>query len=1024
MARLSRRTAAAGMLAALIAAPSAAPALAQGEASEITHRQSILTELSPTGDAGASRVFTQLGVTGDGDVEVVLPDQATRSLRNIGGIGRPQTDGDAVVWNVSATPEGTLERTVATNTAALPVSVDISYALDGETVEPGDVVGRSGELTVTYDVRNLTAEPTEVEISDGEGNRTTETIDVAVPMVGTLSTSLDDRFVDVEAPGAAVAGDGRGSTVVNWSLLLFAPLGDEHQTVSWTAQVSDAIVPEASASILPVDSDSFGSLDSTKEAYAGAVASTIGLTTRAGQLDSSMQRLARGAGQLLDGLVQLRDGAGELATGLNESAVPGSRELADGMGRARAGAGELADGLGTRAAPGSRALADGTGQARAGSSELASGLAQLRDGAGELSGGIGQASTGSEQLASGLGDLSDGAGQLSSGISLASDGSVQLSTGLQQLLGGSREVRDGAGALAAGARQLDTSAGELAGGAGQVSAGAGTLFAGVVELRAGLLGDEGLVPAVRDGISQIRAGVAQLAAGVGAPDTTDRQTLVGGTAALRDGLQQAAEGTGAIRQLAAGLDAEFRNAAIDLQPAIDGTTNTGRSAAECVPTETCTIADVIAIGQATPDVASAEVLPGVPYGALLAGAANGVAQVNQGLRDSQASLGTRPESCEAALAAAAGGSPSGLEAIRALDCLATQVDTGIRVGTEANPSAVAAATAIASGAVDVADGLEQLDEGLVSFDQQVAAGGAQLDSSLGDPETEGATLLYGASQIAGGTQQVADGAAQLQAEGTGPIAAGAGQLHDGTRELAAGAQTARDGSRELSGGLLLLDEGGIALRIGARQAAAGGRDLSSGLGLIDDGAGQLASGAGAAATGGRDLASGLAQIDDGANELASGLGDAATGSRELATGMGQLDDGANQLADGLGAAGDGSQQLADGLEQAADGGEQVADGTEQFREQGTKALAEGVSEATMDPSRLLEHAKAADERGKAGDGLAYGTVDGADASAVYQFEIAGVGADEGPSTPVKAAGALLGFGALGALGLGMRRRLV
>lgn len=84
----------------------------------------------------------------------------------------------------------------------------------------------------------------------------------------------------------------------------------------------------------------------------------------------------------------------------------------------------------------------------------------------------------------------------------------------------------------------------------------------------------------------------------------------------------------------------------------------------------------------------------------------------------------------------------------------------------------------------------------------------------------------------------------------------------------------------------------------------------------------------------------------------------------------------------------------------------------------------GLDRAGSEADRLLKQARAADERTTAGDGLTYGTAEGAHASAVYQFEIAGVGGDEGASTPVRAGAAVLAFGAASALGLGVRRRLI
>jgi putative membrane protein len=136
----------------------------------------------------------------------------------------------------------------------------------------------------------------------------------------------------------------------------------------------------------------------------------------------------------------------------------------------------------------------------------------------------------------------------------------------------------------------------------------------------------------------------------------------------------------------------------------------------------------------------------------------------------------------------------------------------------------------------------------------------------------------------------------------------------------------------------------------------------------------------------------------------------------------QIDDGMNQLADGLGDAGDGSVQLADGLESAEEGGGKIADGTQALTDRGMSQIIDGASEGAVTPAKAVAHAKAADARGKAGDGLPYGTVDGATASAVYQFELAGIGgSSDGPSTPVRAAATLAALGMAGAIGLGLRR---
>ena len=298
-----RRTGAAAVLAALVAVPTTLPAVAQSSSpTQVTQRQSILSELGATGEVTSSRVFTQLTVSGRGDTAVTLPAQSTQGLRSLDAFRGPDVNGDEVTWNVRATPEGTRSRTVANNTADLPVDVEVRYELDGREVEPADIVGQSGRLSVHYMVTNLTTEPVEIRPSDARNQKVTETADVALPMVGSLALTLPPEFTNVEARGANVAGDGCGNTAVNYSLLLFAPLGDEVQEVSYHANVSDAVVPSARLQVLPVDESSFNSISNTTLAYRDAVDGTQTLGYGAQLIDTNVLQLADGAAQLLDGI--------------------------------------------------------------------------------------------------------------------------------------------------------------------------------------------------------------------------------------------------------------------------------------------------------------------------------------------------------------------------------------------------------------------------------------------------------------------------------------------------------------------------------------------------------------------------------------------------------------------------------------------------------------------------------------------------------------------------------------------------
>lgn len=852
MTRRFHRLLALAAVLSLLVLTASLPVLAQsGEASGITHRQSVRVEMDPNGSVDSARVFTQLTVQGSGQVEVALEDQATRGLRNLDGFGRPRTDGGQVVYTLDATPDGTHARTVATHRDDLPIELEVSYRLDGQEIAPRDLVGRSGELEVSFTARNTTSTPVEVEYRDGRNVRQRETIDVSVPFVGSISMDLDRRFVDVSAPGASVAGNGRGDTFVSWSMVLFSPVGSEEQTVSYTATVTDAVVPGVVAQFLPVDSNSFTSLASVQETFGGVADGLRDLTGGALQIDSNLNALAAGSAQLLIGVGRLSRGASDLAVGLNETAIPGAAQLADG-----------------------------TGQARDGSQQLAAGLSLLANGAGELSGGLGAARAGGGELAAGLsGRAAPGAAELADGLSSdAAPGAAELEAGLTALLAAfgtaddsstSRTVLGGVSSLLLGLER------ELAPGTGAMR-----------NLSGGLAASFG--PDSEGNDAGQRAQNAASAAAV----------ISGRTAALAqatvniEALLEAVQDAGGLSDT---QDASLTNARNGLvSPICDVTPPTGP--------ENCGIA---------------QLLPLVSGGAEL---------LQVGLQAQADSLGTWPVSCEAAIGAVQSTpTPTGLQVIRALSCISVSVDDGLT--------------------------------------RSVIPGVRLLQGGLDNPACDLTNPTNEANPC--GVKQV-----------LGLLEAGSGELTAGLTRAATGAQ-------------------------------------------------ELASGLADAADGSTELAAGLAQLDEGGQQLAAGASTASTGSRDLASGLGQIDDGADQLASGLGDAGDGASQISEGLETVEGGMTGVADGSKRLVDEGTQVLIGAASDATATPALAVEQAMLADARGQAGEGLPYGTADGAVASAVFQYELAAItGSQDGPSLPLQGGLAVLALGLAVGLTMLVRGRLV
>lgn len=219
----------------------------------VEHRQTVVRSFTADGTPTGGSVITELSVSGIPEASVVLRDQAVRGLRSLTGLAQPgplveraapDVVGRTVTHRLS---DGTSVRTVAALDRALPVAIDVAVTLDGEPTTPAAVVGRSGRLSVTYTLTNRTAAMQGIRSFDGAGRPRTTVREVAVPFVGELVVVLDDRFRAVRSVGARV-GDG----VLHAELVLAGPVGAPVRTITWSADVDEAVVPPLQVRIAPV----------------------------------------------------------------------------------------------------------------------------------------------------------------------------------------------------------------------------------------------------------------------------------------------------------------------------------------------------------------------------------------------------------------------------------------------------------------------------------------------------------------------------------------------------------------------------------------------------------------------------------------------------------------------------------------------------------------------------------------------------------------------------------------------------
>ena len=783
----------------------------------MSNTETVQAYLDASGKVDVARVYEQVAMKGHGTVDLKNPVE-TQGLRNLDGFGGFEVKDGAMIGRYDVDGEQQL-RTVSDYTKKLPLEVHAAYTLDGKPVQPGDLLGRSGRLEVTYTVKNVTATSQVVTFDDGTGHTTSATEDVVIPMVGSLTTTLPGTFTNVSSKEANLAGDGRGGTKLTFTMTLFGPIGTPTTTFGYAADIVDGTLPKASVAALPVSPLDSPSFKGGAASYKSGATTGATLTAGATEIDSNLLKLRDGAGTLLAGLIQLRDGARQLDAGLGAQAVPGSRLLATGAGQLKDGTEKLRSGAG--------AAKDGSSKVADGATKVASGAGRLDAGAKKLSDGAAQVDDGAGQVAGGLHLLGEGAPALVDNLALVADGLDKVDAGLTQMY-------DGVGGLPDQAKPLHDGIAKLRAGLG-AKGQADTLIDGVDQIRAGLATATekgGSLDQLKGGVDQSKGGVDQSKGGVdqskgGVDQSKD------GVDQVRAGLQDALKPGGGIDQLVGGVSLAETT---DCGAVCQGILGQVQKGLGDLRTKTTTAADGLGqvsgglgqvsggLGQVSGGLGQVSVGLGQVSGGLevlkdkLSDAAYGLVKVECGLSNT-----TLTGICNPKI-------PGLLEGLDLVDTgVSTLVDGVVAKvqGGIGNPTDTAKNQTLRGGVNDLQSGVDLL-----------GLGGLDLVDAV-DQLTAGADRVHGGtSQVATGAKDLGAGAAKL-AKGSGDLAAGAGQLDGGVGQLADGAGKLDDGAGKLKAGAGQLFDGLGAAASGTSRLAAGLTDAAAGAPALKDGAQRL-----------------------------------------------------------------------------------------------------------------------------------------------------------------------------------------
>lgn len=334
-------------LALTLAAGCAMPAFAAGKGS-FSKSETVYAVMNGDGSIKSTTVSEHL-YSASGLANVT--DKTTLTdIQNTESDAEFTQNGEELVWNTNDTDvyyKGNTDK-------ALPIDVKVTYALDGQEAALEDIIGKSGHLTVTVNLKNNETGTVNVNGKD----RT-----IVTPLITAVGVILGGDASNVTAEHGMIESAAKSSVAAFVTLpgvkdSLSGLLPDEVDSIEDYLQ--DTVTVEA-------DVEDF----TCPQVMVACATSTAALGTSNVFDLSSINDLTDGINQLNDAMSQLMDGASQLVDGTSQLAN-GVLALLDGANTLNNGAAALDDGLGQ--------LTNGLDTLSANNAALNAGAQQVADG--------------------------------------------------------------------------------------------------------------------------------------------------------------------------------------------------------------------------------------------------------------------------------------------------------------------------------------------------------------------------------------------------------------------------------------------------------------------------------------------------------------------------------------------------------------------------------------------------------------------------------------------------------------------
>lgn len=334
-------------LALTLAAGCAMPAFAAGKSS-FSKSETVYAVMNGDGSIKSTTVSEHL-YSASGLANVT--DKTTLTdIQNTESDAEFTQNGEELVWNTNDTDvyyKGNTDK-------ALPIDVKVTYALDGQEAALEDIIGKSGHLTVTVNLKN-----NETDTVNMNGKDRT----IVTPLITAVGVILGGDASNMTAEHGMIESAAKSSVAAFVTLpgvkdSLSGLLPDEVNSIEDYLQ--DTVTVEA-------DVEDF----TCPQVMVACATSTAALGTSNVFDLSSINDLTDGINQLNDAMSQLMDGASQLVDGTSQLAG-GVLALLDGANTLNNGAAALDDGLGQ--------LTNGLDTLSANNAALNAGAQQVADG--------------------------------------------------------------------------------------------------------------------------------------------------------------------------------------------------------------------------------------------------------------------------------------------------------------------------------------------------------------------------------------------------------------------------------------------------------------------------------------------------------------------------------------------------------------------------------------------------------------------------------------------------------------------